>query len=304
MQIAVRCFVEAPPDAAFSTAIDISNWPRFISSVQSVELLTPGPVAAGTRFRETRSMFGRQASEDMTLAQIDPPRYVAIHQALLSGLLWRRGRSLNGVVEAHGSAEPRAPVSSSTSVVWRDRIALMFFASSFLMNVVFVQHQGAMPLYLVRDLHYRESFYGGLFVLNTLIIVALEVPINMAMAHWSARPATALAMVLVAIGYGALAVAQAPLAIALTVVVWTFGEMIFFPTATAHVAELAPPGRIGEYMGAFAGTFSLALIVGPWLGVALLDRIGAPAMWSAMFVCGLAAAALGGLAGGATSRRR
>lgn len=74
MQIAVKCFVEAPPDAAFSTAIDISNWPRFISGVQSVELLTPGPVAAGTRFRETRSMFGRQASEDMTLAQIEPPR--------------------------------------------------------------------------------------------------------------------------------------------------------------------------------------------------------------------------------------
>ena len=74
MQIAVKCFVETPPDAAFSTAIDISNWPRFISGVQSVELLTPGPVAAGTRFRETRSMFGRQASEDMTLAQIEPPR--------------------------------------------------------------------------------------------------------------------------------------------------------------------------------------------------------------------------------------
>ena len=74
MQIAVECFVEAPPDAAFSAAIDISNWPRFISGVQSVELLTPGPVAAGTRFRETRSMFGRQASEDMTLAQIEPPR--------------------------------------------------------------------------------------------------------------------------------------------------------------------------------------------------------------------------------------
>jgi hypothetical protein len=74
MQIAVECFVEAPPDAAFSTAIDISNWPRFISGVQSVELLTPGPLAAGTRFRETRSMFGRQASEVMTLAQVEPPR--------------------------------------------------------------------------------------------------------------------------------------------------------------------------------------------------------------------------------------
>lgn len=64
MQITVECFVETPPDATFSAAIDISNWPRFISGVQSVELLTPGPVAAGTRFREARSMVGRQASED------------------------------------------------------------------------------------------------------------------------------------------------------------------------------------------------------------------------------------------------
>ena len=74
MQVVVERFIEAPPDAVFSTAIDITNWPRFISGVQSVELLTPGPVAAGTRFRETRSMFGREASEDMTLAQVEPPR--------------------------------------------------------------------------------------------------------------------------------------------------------------------------------------------------------------------------------------
>ena len=35
MQIAVECFVEAPPDAAFSTAIDISNWPRFIPAFKA-----------------------------------------------------------------------------------------------------------------------------------------------------------------------------------------------------------------------------------------------------------------------------
>ncbi len=107
-----------------------------------------------------------------------------------------------------------------------------------------------MPLYLVRDLHYRASFYGGLFVLNTLLIVALEVALNTAMAHWPARPTMAVGTVLVAIGFGALGATHAALPIALTVVVWTFGEMIFFPTATAYVAEVAPAGRTGEYMGA------------------------------------------------------
>ena len=73
MQVAVECLVEAPPEVAFAAAVDISNWPRFISGVQSVELLTPGPVAVGTSFRETRIMFGRQATEEMTFAEIAPP---------------------------------------------------------------------------------------------------------------------------------------------------------------------------------------------------------------------------------------
>jgi MFS family permease len=213
--------------------------------------------------------------------------------AVLSGFLWARRRSAPAIAEHQAAGAARAAVFSATSVVWRDRAALLFLASSFLVNVVYSQHEGAMPLYLVRDLHYRESFYGGLFVLNTLLIVALEVALNTATAHWPARPTMAAGAVLVAVGFGMLGLAHAALPIAATVLVWTFGEMIFFPTATAYVAELAPAGRTGEYMGAFAGTFSLALIVGPWLGVTLLDRSGGPAVWSVMLVCGLAAAVLG-----------
>jgi hypothetical protein len=51
---------------------------------------------------------------------------------------------------------------------------MLFFATAFLVNIVFSQHQGRWPLYLVRDLHYRESFYGGVFVLNTLLIVGVR----------------------------------------------------------------------------------------------------------------------------------
>ena len=209
--------------------------------------------------------------------------------ALLSALLRARRRA-SPVTERPATVEKQHPASGS--IVWRDRAALALFATSLMMNIVFAQHQGAMPLYIVRDLHYRESFYGGLFVLNTLIIVLTEVPLNVSMAHWPARPALALATVLVAVGFGALGLAHAPLPIAFTVVLWTFGEMIFFPTSTAYVAQLAPPGRTGEYMGAFAGTFSLALIFGPWFGTMLLDQIGAPATWAVMLVIGLAGAAL------------
>jgi MFS family permease len=166
---------------------------------------------------------------------------------------------------------------------------MLFFATALLVNIVFSQHQGAMPLYLVRDLHYRESFYGGLFVLNTLLIVAFEVPLNIAMAHWRTRMSIGLAIALIAVGFGALAGATTTIPIAITVILWTFGEMIFFPTSVAYVAELAPPGKTGEYMGMFSSAMSLALIIGPWLGTFLLDRIGAPTTWGVMFLCGLLA---------------
>jgi uncharacterized membrane protein len=78
MQIAISAAVDAPLDVAFATALDIANWPQFMSAIRSVELLTPGPPAVGTRFRETRVMFGRAASEEMTVAELEPPRRLAL----------------------------------------------------------------------------------------------------------------------------------------------------------------------------------------------------------------------------------
>lgn len=211
---------------------------------------------------------------------------------VLTGLLWMRHKSTRTTTAEHAALAARAAAFSRESVVWRDSAAMLVFLTSLLMNLVFAQHHGAMPLYIVRDLQYPESFFGMLFVLNTAIIVAIEVPLNISMAHWAPRLALSLATALIAVGMGALAIATAPFALAVTIVIWTFGEMIFFPTATAYVAQLAPEGRTGEYMGAFASTFSLALIIGPWIGTALLDRFGGPVMWLIMLVVGLGAAAL------------
>jgi predicted MFS family arabinose efflux permease len=208
---------------------------------------------------------------------------------LLTVLLAKTGIASRRVSPA---PPPRRRSPFAPSVAWSDRALMLFLATSVLVSIVFWQHDGAMALYLVRDLHYRESFFGALFVLNTLVIVAVEVPLNVAMAHWPMRLAIGVATMLVAIGFGALGVVRTTIPIAITVVIWTFGEMIFFPTATAYVAELAPRGKVGEYMGMFSGAMSVAVIVGPWLGAFLLDHIGAPATWGTMFALGTAAAAL------------
>jgi hypothetical protein len=69
----VSTVIAAPREAVFRAALEIERWPERIPDILKLEKLTPGPVVVGTRFRETRKMFGKEATEEMTFAEIDTP---------------------------------------------------------------------------------------------------------------------------------------------------------------------------------------------------------------------------------------
>lgn len=52
---------------------DFSNAAGRISAIKKCEVLTPGAVGKGTRFRETRVMFGKEATETMKVIEWNPP---------------------------------------------------------------------------------------------------------------------------------------------------------------------------------------------------------------------------------------
>ena len=214
--------------------------------------------------------------------------------AILAGLVlaslmaWRRTESLGTWGVASAGARERGTGAS----VLRDPRAVIFLTGVFLTAVVFYQHEAAMPLFLVRDLHYRESFYGLLFAVNTVLIVILEVPLNLAMQRWSHRWTLVLGATLFALGFGSIAVLHSVPGLLLAAVVWTFGEMISMPASGAYAADIAPPGRAGAYAGAYASTMSLAILVGPWAGTIALEAFGGFALWSGMLGVGLLGAAV------------
>lgn len=174
----------------------------------------------------------------------------------------------------------------------RDRGLRIFLCASILVGIVFFQHESALPLYMVQYLHLSPAFYGTLFTINTLLIVALEVPLNSATSHWPNWWSLVAGCMLFAIGFGSLAIVSSPTGIVLMVVVWTFGEMMLFPAMSVHLGEIAPERQRGSYMGAYSMSLSIALTLGPWLGTQLLAATGAVGVWSVMFVLGALAAVL------------
>ena len=67
-------FVAAPIDRVFAVYSNIPNAAERIPDIQKIEMLSEGPVGVGTRWRETRIMFKKEATEEMWISSFDPPR--------------------------------------------------------------------------------------------------------------------------------------------------------------------------------------------------------------------------------------
>ena len=168
--------------------------------------------------------------------------------------------------------------------VFNDKKFLLFLISLLPVTLVFFQLFGAVPIYLVNQLGFKESFFGLLMAVNTVMIIFIEVPLNNALSKWDDRKAISLGALLCGIGFGGMAITGNVLFVVLTVIIWTFGEMIFFPATTSYVSSLSPENRRGEYMGYFQMTFSMSLMIGPWIGTEVLENFGHIILWSGAFV--------------------
>jgi carbon monoxide dehydrogenase subunit G len=82
--------INAPIERVFAASTDVPRWAETISAITKIEMLTDGPVGVGTRFRETRKMFGKEATEEMTFTAFDPPNSYTLH-AQSHGCLYESG---------------------------------------------------------------------------------------------------------------------------------------------------------------------------------------------------------------------
>lgn len=179
-----------------------------------------------------------------------------------------------------------------TKSVLTDMPFLIFLFGVFLSAVVFFQHEGALPLFLVQTLGQSTAFFGILFTINTLLIVAFEIPLNSATAHWPHARSMGVGSALITIGFGALAFASSPTVVIVTVLFWTFGEMLLFPSMSAYLGDVAPAQSRGVYMGAFTTSTQLGFALGTSFGAYMFASVGVPAVWLIMLVIGIVGTAV------------
>lgn len=79
--------INASAQQVWSVISDIPGSASTLSGVQSVEMLSEGPYAVGTRWKETRSMMGRTETVEMWVTQSDAPHSTTV-KALQDGAFY------------------------------------------------------------------------------------------------------------------------------------------------------------------------------------------------------------------------
>ena len=72
MEIRLSKHIAAPIDVTFDVFSDIPNLQERIEGIVKVEVLSEVSQGVGTRWRETRVLFGREATEEMEISAFQP----------------------------------------------------------------------------------------------------------------------------------------------------------------------------------------------------------------------------------------
>ena len=173
----------------------------------------------------------------------------------------------------------------------RDGTFMVFCVASLCLAIVYMQALSTFPLYLMRQ-GIGEATYGKLIAINGLLIVGLQLPVTSLVTRYHRGAMMVAAAVVMAVGFGLIGLSTAVWHFALTVVIWTLGEIIHAPLASAIVTDLSPVELRGRYQGIMAMCFSCALMIGAPLGGAVLSRWGGGYVWAFSFGTAMLAAAL------------
>ncbi len=136
--ITVTTHVSAPLERVFEVYTEIDKAVERIPDIIALEVLSEGPFGQGTRWRETRVMFKKEATEEMWVSSFDPPKSYTVD------------------AESHGMHYSTlflfTPDGDGTKVSWTFSGTAQTLATKIMSPIFNVLLKGTMTKCMLRDL--------------------------------------------------------------------------------------------------------------------------------------------------------
>jgi MFS family permease len=184
----------------------------------------------------------------------------------------------------------------------REPILLLFSLLALFFGLIYMQGFVTLPVDMGSHGLGPEQ-YGLAVAVNGFLIVLVSIPISNMAGHWPRFEAMAVSAVLLGLGFGFTALANTFPLFALSVGIWTLGEIAASAVAPAIIADLSPIELRGLYQGIFGSAWGLSFFIGPLLGGQIYEIWGPNALWGSCLILGILLA-FGFLALGIPAKRR
>lgn len=184
-----------------------------------------------------------------------------------------------------------------------DRLLLGLSASTLLGAIVYMQSLVTLPLAVEADGLGPDAF-GLIYAVNPIVVIVAQVFVLRILDRIAGVRILVVSLVVMGVGFGMTAFASTVPMFALTVVVWTIGEVGFNAVEPALVADIAPVDLRGRYNGVVGMAYGAAALLGPLLGTRLFENYGENVLWTACLLASLVSAALIAAMAPSIARRR
>lgn len=165
--------------------------------------------------------------------------------------------------------------------ILKDRPFLVFSLMTVFIWALYAQFTFSIPL-RAADILPNPKSVGLLWSITSLMIIFLQAPITRYVSNsWHPLILLANGAILMGIGLGSVMWSSRFYHLLISVVIFTFGEMLIMPTVDTVVSEIAKPALIGSYFGIASFVWGMGESLGNAGGgelISLGKNLGAPAL--------------------------
>lgn len=193
-----------------------------------------------------------------------------------------------GIKRIEGQRKEGTTIASAWRVVRSDRALRLFLLGAIVVGIGYCQMTVTLSQYAELTFENGVHLFAVLLSVNAVTVVLLQMPLS----SWAEKhpPIRAIHVgnAMFAAGLFGFALSGGWAGLAVSMVVFTMGEILNYPAGTLLMDKLAPEGLRGTYYGAQSfGNFGQ--FIGPLLGGFLLDGYGGTTLFLVMGAIALSA---------------
>ena len=165
-----------------------------------------------------------------------------------------------------------------------DKVYFVFIALTILFGLCFFQLFATIPVFFKQRLHLSPSFIGIVMALNGLLIALFEMAIVFTLEQKKKNIQYIITgTLLVGLSFIVFNIVPGAAALALlSTIIVTAGEMMAMPFMNSFWISRTDHNNRGQYAGLYTAAWSIAQVLGPFIGSQIAQQYGFNTLWWAI----------------------